>query len=414
MMMFIFSVLLSFTASLDDLSNRMATASTNSYEMNKTKQCIIGLSRDLRGLAFSFNTKTSFLHFFNWLYPKLSVIFQRALGLWAHDPALSSCLLKLMTELTQNRSQRLLFDIMSPNGVLLFREISKTLVVYGRNILNLSAVSDDQVYMLKYKGMAICFDMLKSALAGGYINFGVMQLYGDDALNDALTMFVKLVMSIPQQNLLEYPKLSQSYYGLVEIITENHIDLLCNIDPQAFLYILSSVSQGLDALDSSVSTGCCATLDHIVTYLFQQLQKASKSSDAQKEVEKHPALKIIELQPNMLQQMLSTILNTVMFEDCKNMWSMSRPLLGLILLNEEFFTELERNITQVQAPEKQPRMAECFQDLMENVERSMLSKNRDRFTQNLSGFRSSVRNLMTSSVSATTSSSTVEMIASDM
>ena len=50
--------------------------------------------------------------------------------------------------------------------------------------------------------MAICFDMLKSALAGGYINFGVMQLYGDDALNDALTMFVKLVMSIPQQNLL--------------------------------------------------------------------------------------------------------------------------------------------------------------------------------------------------------------------
>ena len=44
----------------------------------------------------------------------------------------------------------------------------------------------------------------------------------------------------------------------------------------------------------------------------------------------------------------------------------------------QFFTELERNITQVQAPEKQPRMAECFQDLMENVERSMLSKNRDR------------------------------------
>ena len=44
----------------------------------------------------------------------------------------------------------------------------------------------------------------------------------------------------------------------------------------------------------------------------------------------------------------------------------------------QFFTELERNITQVQAPDKQPRMAECFQDLMENVERSMTSKNRDR------------------------------------
>lgn len=33
--------------------------------------------------------------------------------------------------------------------------------------------------------------------------------------------------------------------------------------------------------------------------------------------------------------MLSTVLNIIMFEDCRNQWSMSRPLLGLILLNEE-------------------------------------------------------------------------------
>lgn len=65
-------------------------------------------------------------------YPKLSSIFHRALELWAHDPVISTSLLKLMTELTQNKSQRLLFDVMSPNGVLLFREISKTVVVYGK------------------------------------------------------------------------------------------------------------------------------------------------------------------------------------------------------------------------------------------------------------------------------------------
>ena len=33
--------------------------------------------------------------------------------------------------------------------------------------------------------------------------------------------------------------------------------------------------------------------------------------------------------------MLQTVLNIIMFEDCRNQWSMSRPLLGLILLNEE-------------------------------------------------------------------------------
>ena len=33
--------------------------------------------------------------------------------------------------------------------------------------------------------------------------------------------------------------------------------------------------------------------------------------------------------------MLNSILNTVMFEKCRIQWSMSRPLLGLILLNED-------------------------------------------------------------------------------
>ena len=43
----------------------------------------------------------------------------------------------------------------------------------------------------------------------------------------------------------------------------------------------------------------------------------------------------IEQHPEILQQMLAAVLNIVMFEDCRNQWSMSRPLLGLILLNEE-------------------------------------------------------------------------------
>ena len=39
-------------------------------------------------------------------------------------------------------------------------------------------------------------------------------------------------------------------------------------------------------------------------------------------------------------QMLSTVLNIIMFEDCRNQWSMSRPLLGLILLSEDVSIEV--------------------------------------------------------------------------
>ena len=45
--------------------------------------------------------------------------------------------------------------------------------------------------------------------------------------------------------------------------------------------------------------------------------------------------------------MLSTVLNIIMFEDCRNQWSMSRPLLGLILLNEDYFQSLRDQVCVV-------------------------------------------------------------------
>ena len=55
-------------------------------------------------------------------------------------------------------------------------------------------------------------------------------------------------------------------------------------------------------------------------------------------------VQVIKLRPEILQQMLSTVLNIIMFEDCRNQWSMSRPLLGLILLNAEYFEQLRDQV----------------------------------------------------------------------
>ena len=60
--------------------------------------------------------------------------------------------LKLMSELVQNRSQRLQFDVSSPNGILLFRETSKMIVNYGSKILTLGNIPKDKIYQMKLKG----------------------------------------------------------------------------------------------------------------------------------------------------------------------------------------------------------------------------------------------------------------------
>lgn len=58
-----------------------------------------------------------------------------------------------------------------------------------------------------------------------------------------------------------------------------------------------------------------------------------------------------------LPQMMSILMNTVIFEDCRNLWSVSRPLLGLILLNEKVsILELELLVRLNIALRKSPRI----------------------------------------------------------
>lgn len=109
-------------------------------------------------------------------------------------------------------------------------------------------------------------------------------------------------------------------------------------------------------------------------------------------------LEVTERHPEILQRILSTLLNVVMFEDCKNQWSMSRPLFVLILLYEDYFRyfhfrllsldellmmflhrQLRDNIIRSQPLDKQQQMTGLFEMLMEGVERNLLTRSRDRY-----------------------------------
>lgn len=81
------------------------------------------------------------------------------------------------------------------------KKVNINIFVIGNNILNLD-VQQDMLYKKKLKGISICFSMLKAALCGNYVNFGVFKLYGDDTLENALNIFVKLLLSIPLSDLL--------------------------------------------------------------------------------------------------------------------------------------------------------------------------------------------------------------------
>uniref|UniRef100_A0ACB8GEG1 Ran-binding protein 17 n=1 Tax=Sphaerodactylus townsendi TaxID=933632 RepID=A0ACB8GEG1_9SAUR len=79
-------------------------------------------------------------------------------------------------------------------------------------------------------------------------SFGVFKLYGDNHFDNVLQAFVKMLLSVTHSDLLQYRKLSQSYYPLLECLTQDHMCFITSLEPRVLMYIFTSVSEGLTAL----------------------------------------------------------------------------------------------------------------------------------------------------------------------
>lgn len=61
--------MLPLTSVFENIGQLLGASESSLFTTEETKKALIGLSRDLRGLAFSFNTKTSYMMLFDWMYP---------------------------------------------------------------------------------------------------------------------------------------------------------------------------------------------------------------------------------------------------------------------------------------------------------------------------------------------------------
>ncbi|KAF7116640.1 hypothetical protein RHSIM_RhsimUnG0020700 [Rhododendron simsii] len=341
------------------------------FRADTVKYALIGLMRDLRGIAMATNS--------------VFVVVGGALIIEGKLVQVTIPLLKFMAEFVLNKSQRLTFDSSSPNGILLFREVSKLTVAYGSRILSLPNRAD--MYTFKYKGIGILLSILSRALAGNYVNFGVFELYGDRALSDALDTVLKLIISIPLVDILAYRKLTVAYFAFLEVLLHSHISFILNLDTSTFRYMVGSLESGLRGLDANILSQCASAVDNLATYYFNNITVGdSPATPAALKLTRHVADC-----PGVFPEILKTLFEIVLFEDCGNQWSLSRPMLSLILISEEMFTNLRAQILASQPVDQQQRLQLCFDQLMADITRSLETKNRDKFTQNLTKFRNDFR-----------------------
>ena len=72
-----------------------------------------------------------------------------------------------------------------------------------------------------------------------------------------------------------------------------------------------------------------------------------------------------------------------------------RPMLSLMLASESSFTAYKDHLMSTQSPENRALLNDAFTKLVHDVNRSLDSANRDRFTQRLTAFRVASRAFLT-------------------
>ena len=88
-------------------------------------------------------------------------------------------------------------------------------------------------------------------------------------------------------------------------------------------------------------------------------------------------------------------MNSLLYASHANHWAVTRPILSLLLASEVAFNEYQNQLIATQSIENQEKLREEFSKLTSDIQRSLETTNRDRFTQKLTMFRLNVRQFLT-------------------
>eukprot|EP00586_Coscinodiscus_wailesii_P002586 CAMPEP_0172484254 /NCGR_PEP_ID=MMETSP1066-20121228/11629_1 /TAXON_ID=671091 /ORGANISM="Coscinodiscus wailesii, Strain CCMP2513" /LENGTH=1123 /DNA_ID=CAMNT_0013248627 /DNA_START=273 /DNA_END=3644 /DNA_ORIENTATION=+ len=368
---------------------QLEALSPSELRMEAARRPLIGIFRDLRGIAASLHNRRTYGLLFESLHPAHLPLLPKVADIWHDQPDVIISLLRFMQEFCLNKANRVNFDQSSPNGILLFRTTSDVVCAYGRRLLANPIPTGDKndLYKRRYKGMTLTLNVLNSALGGNYVCFGVFALYNDRALESALDVALQLALGVPLEDVLAYPKLSKAFYGFVEILFRNHIATVLALETNILMQLMNAVHEGLQASDAMLSSLCANTIDHLATFYFEN---ANKDKMAMHNLNKHLAA-----QPNLFSSLTATLFNLLLFGSPQNHWAVVRPILSIILASESSLNAYKEHLLASQSPENQNLLNEAFNKLLADVNRSLDSSNRDRFTQKLTAFRVASRSFLT-------------------
>ncbi|KFD46784.1 hypothetical protein M513_12312, partial [Trichuris suis] len=205
--------------------------------------------------------------------------------------------------------------------------------------------------------------------------------------NSILRTFFEMALDIGRGQFLVYPKLVKSYHDFLEALTQDYVVFVTNLEPDVLVYVLQTLLDGVNSLDTDIVIPACATVDKVVSHMYQRYYGVGSEAISVTSglIENDNSLKVVREKPEVLQEILSSLLSAVLFDECRCHYSMSRPILGLILLLEDYYSRLKLQLIVSLPPSQQNFVSELMDELTK-LPRNLVICNKDQFTSNVSTY----------------------------
>ncbi|KAJ3435436.1 exportin [Anaeramoeba flamelloides] len=389
-------------------------------ETNSIK-IIFSLIQDLRGIIIEANSSNYFIYIFEWLYPqKFEIILKIFKKLWI-IPKIGKNIILLCRHLVsnkkinyhQNNSDCLKFGIHSKNFFLLvnfaienltiyinnyFPQINKSISLKGNkrrnkhnyNNFNLFQNSNNKNTITKIKSIELCYTLLKEILNIKEIHFGVFKAYQDDTLKEIIYKVFFISQNYPQDYLIIYPKLSNSYYSLLKTISKRHLYIFLSFDLQNFEVLLNHIIIGINSSNKKIFKRVCYLIEKLLFFYYKNHQNPFQKFDQKIQLAKNFHANYSKFNHHF-KSILSKFLELIIFENVFNSWAISNPLLALILLNQNHFLNLKESYINQTNSKYTNKVKLIFNILLEKIDNNSSNLNKTNFFSNLNTFRKLIR-----------------------
>lgn len=308
---------------------------------------------------------------------------------------------------------------------------------------------DPESYEVLHKSIYLCMGLIHRTLTGNYVNFGIFQMYGDATLEQMLTTAAKLITVTPFDHLLQYKKLAIETFALMQQLFSCHMVFAASLPTATVLHMMHCIEGSMLGvrLSSSVLTSSAQAITALLTWVHRCEQRLEQlnCANAQRgggggssfsarrgagtdgggaaicvpsplasplaltapvepeELEAYQSMRgHFEHDPEYFRRMLDIVFSNVVFEEGANQYTLSQPLLPLILTHPDLWrahvdsqlaraAEVDRHhgdaYERQNADTKRARLKEAFDTLELEIDGRLERKSKERFQQALTAFR---------------------------